>query len=361
MREDKWKRLQLGAKFDKVVIPVYDSAGRGRKIPLLKILVSSYCQNNCKYCEYRCERRTFRGKFEPKKLASIAFNLARSGVIQGVFFSSSIERDPENSTRKVLDTAFALRKLGFKGYIHTRLMPGCSKDIIHLASEVSDRTGLNIETSPANFPDICPDKDIKYDIFKRLRWLSKLNSKLKAGIDTQIIVGLGEGDVELIGMTERLYSRLGLRRVYFSGFHPIPRTPLEKREACPKWREKRLYQASFLLRDYKWSSRDFNEILDENGFLPNTDPKFALIKSRPEAFPIDINTANEKEILMLPGVGPIIAKRIIKLREQKRIKNLKDLEAIGLGTKTLRLIGPLTGLAKKQYRLDDRKFEVIST
>jgi len=125
----KWSRLNLlslGAGYDRCV-PIYHSVACGRTVPLLKTLVSSYCTNNCTYCPFRCERRIRRERFDPAELADIALKLWERGDIEGVFLSSSVERDPDEATRAELEAAEILRKRGYTGYLHLRLMPSCSR------------------------------------------------------------------------------------------------------------------------------------------------------------------------------------------------------------------------------------------
>lgn len=344
-RRDKWYFLTLGAKWDRAVVPIYEAAARGRCVPLLKTLLTSHCKNDCKYCAFRAERKCLRTAWNPQKLAEITMHLWSQGKIRGLFLSSSVAKDPDHVTEKQLEVLNNLRSMGYSGYIHLRIMPGTSRHYIREAVRLADRVGVNLEAPNSDiFDELCPDKGgFKEAILKRLDWIIEEVISLKrkgevkgrkfgfsrAGIDTQLIVGAVEdNDLQHIRTTEWLYKKLGLRRVYYSGFEPIPQTPLEKRPTCPPWREYRLYQASFLIRDYGITSKELETILNDKGFLPNMDPKRVLAKINPEIFPVDLNTASFYEIVRIPHIGPTTAKKILEARKTKPIKYSSDLEKI---------------------------------
>ena len=344
-RRDKWYFLTLGAKWDRAVVPIYEAAARGRCVPLLKTLLTSHCKNDCKYCAFRAERKCLRTAWNPQKLTEITMHLWSQGKIRGLFLSSSVAKDPDHVTEKQLEVLNNLRSMGYSGYIHLRIMPGTSRHYIREAVRLADRVGVNLEAPNSDiFDELCPDKGgFKEAILKRLDWIIEevisLKRKgevkgrkfgfLRAGIDTQLIVGaIEDNDLQHIRTTEWLYKKLGLRRVYYSGFEPIPQTPLEKRPTCPPWREYRLYQASFLIRDYGITSKELETILNDKGFLPNMDPKRVLAKINPEIFPVDLNTASFHEIVRIPHIGPTTAKKILEARKTKPIKYSSDLEKI---------------------------------
>ena len=344
-RRDKWYFLTLGAKWDRAVVPIYEAAARGRCVPLLKTLLTSHCKNDCKYCAFRAERKCLRTAWNPQKLAEITMHLWSQGKIRGLFLSSSVAKDPDHVTEKQLEVLNNLRSMGYSGYIHLRIMPGTSRHYIREAVRLADRVGVNLEAPNSDiFDELCPDKGgFKEAILKRLDWIIEEVISLKrkgevkgrkfgfsrAGIDTQLIVGAVEdNDLQHIRTTEWLYKKLGLRRVYYSGFEPVPQTPLEKRPTCPPWREYRLYQASFLIRDYGITSKELETILNDKGFLPNMDPKRVLAKINPEIFPVDLNTASFHEIVRIPHIGPTTAKKILEARKTKPIKYSSDLEKI---------------------------------
>ncbi len=365
-RGNKWRFLRLGAKWDRSIVPIYETATQGKCVPLLKTLLTNRCRNECLYCAFRVNRKCPRALWETDKLVNVTMHLWREGKIKGLFLSSSIFREPDYVMEKQLEVLHNLRRMGYSGYIHLRVMPGVSKYLIREAVKLVDRIGINLEAPNEDiFNEICPDKgDFKEDVLKRLEWIvgeiNRLRHKektgfCKAGVDTQMVVGAtDDNDLQFIKITEWLYRKLGLRRVYYSGFEPIPQTPLEKRKPCPPFREYRLYQCSFLIRDYGFKEDLIAQILNDKGFLPNIDPKTALVQMNPDIFPIDLNTAAYSEILLIPGIGPTTAKKIIEAREKVKIRHITDIENI-LGRSLARKVSHYVELKDKKLNAFPRR------
>ena len=361
-RRDRWRLLRVGARWDRSVVPIYEAAARGKCVPLLKTLLTSHCRNDCTYCSFRASRRCPRTAWEPQKLAEITMYLWREGKIRGLFLSSSVFRDPDYVTEQQLEVLRALRGVGYSGYIHLRLMPGVSRHYVREAVELADRVGVNLEAPNRDaFSELCPDKGgFEEGVLKRLEWVvaevQRAKPKAmeanfgfaKAGVDTQMIVGAtDDNDLQFLRITEWLYKHHKLRRVYYSGFEPISRTPLERRVPCPPSREYRLYQASFLIRDYGFTYEHIAQILNDDGFLPNIDPKLALARMNSDIFPIDLNTATYYELVRIPHVGPITARRIIEARKGVKIRFFSDLERV-IGSSLARRI-------RRYVELKDRR------
>ena len=349
-KRDKWLTLTLQCGYDRYSVPIFKACGRNKSIPLFKTLLSSFCSNDCKFCALRCGRRTRRERWEPEEFARVAFRLWKMGKIKGVFLSSSVEKDPDHTVEKEIEAIEFLRKLGFKEYVHLRLMPGVSRDLIKRGVEIADRVGINLEMPGKNYYDNMKlYLSFREDVVKRLKWVAKevekaqKEGKCKAGVDTQFIVGASdETDEEIIKMSDWLYYELKARRVYYSAFEPIKDTPLEKKEPENPWREYRLYQASFLLRDYSFKADDF--IFDENGMLNlKEDPKLTIAKEI--KLKVDINEADFHELIRVPGIGLKTAKMIIKKRP---IKNLSLLRSLGVN---LRRAAPFIELENFQDSL----------
>jgi len=339
----KWRVLVLGARWDKCYVPIYEASGRGRRIPLLKTLMVNSCRNECLYCALRCRSARQKAAWEPLKLARVAMRLWREGRIEGIFLSSSIPSDPDSVVELELEATRALRDMGFTGYVHLRLMPGTSRYLVEEAVRLADRVGVNLEAPTRDmFNELCPDKgSFREDVLKRLSWAKRAMDEAhregkaqygacRAGLDTQMIVGaLEDSDLEFLVAMDWLYRELGLRRVYLSPFRPIKGTPLEAREACSLKRVLRLYQASFLLRDYGIRLDELVDILGSDGRLPDEDPKAALARAQAGRFPLDPNVASYWELLRVPGIGPSSAKRILALRSSGvELRDFWDLVAI---------------------------------
>ncbi len=361
-KRDKWYFLRLGARWDRSVVPIYEAAARGRCVPLLKTLLTSHCRNECAYCAFRAGRRCSRVTWEPKKLAEITMHLWREGKIMGIFLSSSVFKDPDHITEKQLEVLRNLRNIGYPGYIHLRLMPGMSQHYVREAIELADRVGVNLEAPNKEvFDELCPDKGgFKEAILKRLEWIvdevqrAKAEAAkssfgfAKAGVDTQMIVGaVDDNDWQHLQITDWLYKKQGLKRVYYSGFEPIQQTPFEKRVACPLSREYRLYQSSFLIRDYGFSADSFTQVVNDEGYLPNIDPKLVFAKMNPDIFPINLNIATYYEIIRIPHIGPITAKKIIEARKNIKIQYTLDLERI-IGANLARRVNQYVELKDKR-------------
>ncbi len=318
------KCLMAFSKWDLDALPLSYAWKNGKRIRLLKTLYSSVCKNSCKYCALRRERRVCRTTWRTEKLVNLTLNLWKRDIVSGLFLSSGVFSDPENVVEKEIEIAFLLREKGFNGYINLRLMPGTPRRLIWEAARVADRIGVNIEAVDSSlFYEIAPDKgSYKQDILRILETSSRawmtLRSKgcLKAGVATQMIVGLGENDKQVISTTFNLIKHLKITRVYYSPFTPIKGTPLESKPPCPKDRVKRLYQAFFLMKHYAFKLRDLQSLLDTTAMFPKVrDLKLFFSVTHKYLYPIDLNEASYIDLLKVPGIGPRRARKLIFLRE----------------------------------------------
>mgnify|MGYP000082395751 CR=1 FL=1 len=338
----KWRHLVLGAKWDRTIVPIFEAAGRSRCIPLFKTLLSNRCSNDCLYCMFRRDRSIERCRWDPEKLIKVALYLVKKRYVRGVFLSSSVDGDPDKVTEEEILVAEELRRRGYRGYIHLRIMPGTSRHLIYRAAEVADRIGVNIESPVAGiFYSICPDKgSYRNDILKRLEYCYRayrdLAEKrmesgygyLRSGVITQMIIGLGETDVEVLETTHKLITEYGLRRVYYSPFTPIHNTPLENKPPCVEGRDYTLYQAFYLMKYYGFR---LDELLDltKNGMLPKGNLKKVYAEQHRYLYPIDLNNASYWDLIRMPGVGPRTARKILNaVNEGHKIRDFRDLEKI---------------------------------
>ncbi len=326
---DKWRILSRYIDLEQVSIPVYYSSTPRGPVPLLKTLFSNACRLNCKYCPFRKNNTLERGSWSVEKLVRVTMKLYSEGRIRGLFLSSSMFSDPDFVVEKEIEVIKQLREKGFRGYIHVRLMPGVSKWLLKESLEYADRVGLNLEApSCPVFKEIAPDKgDYKVDILKRLDLLARYSRGFKGrSVDTQLIYWRELGsDLEYLKLTDMLY-RWGLKRVYYSPFKPIKGTPLGEKKPEQKWRTHRLYQASFLIRDYGVSIEYLKNVLDESGNLPDADPK-ELLAEKLIRKPLKIREAEYRELLLVPGIGIVTARKIVELRRKGKLDlyNLRKL------------------------------------
>ncbi|MBN1562463.1 MAG: helix-hairpin-helix domain-containing protein, partial [Anaerolineae bacterium] len=241
-------------------------------------------------------------------------------------------------------------------------MPGAEHDQVARAMQLADRVSVNLEAPNApRLEQIAPGKGFDTELMTRLQWIEELRqhtqdesgpNRLRASSTTEFVVGpAGERDVELLSATEYLHKQLKLARVYFSAFRPVRDTPLDNFAPTNETRKLRLYQASFLLRDYDFTVEELPFVAD--GDLPqHTDPKCAWAEQHLVHAPIEINTASERDLKRIPGIGAIYAKRIMSARRKGTLRNLDDLRALGIHTtKRLTPYVLLAGRSPDQPRL----------
>lgn len=308
-----------------------------RKMPVLKAMSTTACERDCFYCPFRAGRSSMkRVKFTPDEMASGFMALYRAGAVEGLFLSSGIVRGGVTSQDAILDTGAILRqKHGFRGYMHLKLMPGAQRDQVREAMRLATRVSINLEApNAARLERIAPGKLFEQELVTPLRWVDEMrqdpDSRLRASSTTELVVGpAGESDLELLSVTDVLYRQLHLSRVYYSAFRPLVETPLADVPATDPQRQLRLYQASFLLRDYGFELEELP--FAGQGDLPRAvDPKRAWADQSLAHQPVEINYAARAALLRVPGIGPQGADRILKARARGRLRTLDDLRAIGI-------------------------------
>ncbi len=307
------------------------------KRPILKAMITTACERDCFYCPFRAGRSKMkRLTFTPDELASGLNTLQRAGQVQGMFLSSGIIKGSVTTQDKIIDTAAIVRKrYGYQGYLHLKVMPGIEYEQLFQIMQLADRVSVNLEGPTQERLDaLAPKKDFKGELLKMLYWaeaIRRAHPGMKlAGTVTQFVVGaVGDTDSELLSMSDLLYRRAGLTRTYYSGFHPIVQTPFENLTATDPLREHRLYQASFLLRDYGWKVEDLPFLSDGNMQL-DMDPKRAWAEKHLSSAPIEIMTARREQLLRLPGIGPTGADTIIQARQQGSLTELAHLRKLNI-------------------------------
>ncbi|MCC6038709.1 MAG: radical SAM protein [Armatimonadetes bacterium] len=346
---------------------IYYAKVPGGTIPLLKTLLTNACIKNCAYCPIAAYCDHMVVSFKPDEMARLFIAMHKAGLVNGLFLSSGVVRDPDTTQELLNDTAKILRtRYGFRGYIHLKVMPGASPEAIKEAAKWANRISVNAEApNEQRLKAIAPDKSFQGEMLptlkriaevitqKRLQWLERKGVVQRVGrgwiadLDelaqlptppvlsstTQFVVGAaGESDKELLQTVVRFYREFQLGRAYFSAFRPICGTRLEDKPAETPVREHRLYQADFLLRRYDF---ELDELpFDEQGNLPrDVDPKLAWALRHPERFPVEVTKAEREELLRVPGIGPETAERIVKARKEGTLLTAEDLQRLGVRLK----------------------------
>ncbi len=324
-------------------LPIHMAAlPNGKRAPLLKSLITSACERNCFYCPFRAGRDTRRVTFKPDEMAQTVVQLSNARVIQGAFLSSAIAGGGQRTQDRLLDTAEILRnKLHYRGYLHLKIMPGAEAAQIERAMQLADRVSVNLEApNTQRLHLLAPQKDLLEELLQPLRTVEKIRATRPGHLGwngrwpsttTQFVVGaVGESDLELLQTVSYLYRKLHLARSYFSAFSPVRGTPFEEKTPTNPWRQHRLYQASFLLRDYGFELEDMP--FQAGGDLPlGQDPKQAWANVNLSQAPVEINRADRQQLLKVPGIGLHGAQAILNARVGGgRLCSLEDLKALGI-------------------------------
>lgn len=346
--EETGRGASLSAAAQKQKLSIHHAVmPNGRSIPLLKTLLTSACERNCFYCPFRAGRNYRRVTFRPEELAGIFMEMYRAGLVEGLFLSSGVIGGGVKTQDKLLETAEILRRTHqFKGYMHLKLMPGAETDQIRHAMTLADRLSVNLEApNDRRLAELAPRKQFMDELLRPLQEIERIrqhepgrqgwNGRWPSTTTQFVVGGTDENDLELLQTAAYLHQRLNLRRVYYSSFRPITDTPLAARPASDPRREHRLYQASFLFRDYAF---DLEEMpFDQSGHLPrDTDPKLAWAAVNLGDNPVEVNAAGREELLRVPGIGPKGAAAILRARRRGKLRRVRELQQIGVQTSRLR-------------------------
>jgi len=351
----------------------------GRCISLLKVLFTNKCEYNCEYCVNRRSNDFPRASFEPEELARLTIEFYKRNYIEGLFLSSAVEVSPDYTAERILKALQILRfQYGFGGYIHAKIIPGVSPEILHQIGLVADRLSVNIEMPNSRSLEMFAPQKKPKQIFAPMRQITnsliernalkgpgtmfkgqQLNSPenylgelalddsgnirslvqpqgrkesfAPAGQTTQMIIGAGgETDQNILTTSENLYHTFKMKRVYYSAYIPVVKSPIlpDAETAPPLAREHRIYQADWLLRFYGFSVSELFAKGDAN-LDPDLDPKVTWALRNLDCFPVEVNKASYEMLMRVPGIGAISAKRIIR---QRRVASVKfdDLKKMGV-------------------------------
>lgn len=319
----------------------------GRCVSLLKILLTNFCLYDCQYCVSRRSNDVPRARFTPEEVVRLTLDFYQRNYVSGLFLSSGIIRSADYTMEQLVEVARLLREAHqFRGYIHLKTIPEADPQLIAAAGRYADRLSVNIELPSDNaLQRLAPEKNIA-DIQAAMATIrdgraavqsqpgkgrTKAPRFAPSGQSTQLIVGAEpSSDSVILRRAEHLYQNFGLRRVYYSAFTPIPKSPpLVPLQAPPLLREHRLYQADFLMRGYGFKAGEL--LHGDDGDLPlDIDPKLAWALQHREQFPVDLNRAPQQMVARVPGIGLRSAQRIVALRQVRAIR-LDDLQRLRCG------------------------------
>ncbi|MGZ8379116.1 MAG: putative DNA modification/repair radical SAM protein [Gemmatirosa sp.] len=329
---------------------IYESiAADGRRVPLLRILLSNHCVHDCGYCPLRRSADPPRARLSVRDVVRLTIDWHRRGLIEGLFLSSAVDRDADHTMEQLVAVARILRREHhFLGYVHLKVIPEASPELIREAGRWADRVSVNVELPTQRRLDaLAPGRRLTtmhramdrlrdgiveaHEVSRRHRasldparaWRRALPRFAPAGQVTQLVVGADDAtDAELLGAASMLYQRQRLRRVYYGAFVPLAGASGRLPDvAPPHLRERRLYQADWLVREYGFAVHELAPV-DAPDLRLDMDPKLAWALRHPEAFPVDINRAPREWLLRVPGFGRRTVDRILAVRAWHRVRTL---------------------------------------
>ncbi len=345
----KFQPGKIGSTSSSIAGCCHSFSADGRCVTLLKVLMTNSCVYDCKYCVNRRSNDTRRAAFTPRELAELTIGFYRRNYIEGLFLSSGVLRNADYTTEQMIRALRILRQeYGFNGYIHAKAIPGTSPELVQQLGLLADRMSVNIELpSQQGLQTLAPDKTreailrpmslIRDKVFESKQELVKYKhapSFAPAGQSTQLIVGATrDTDRHILHLTEALYQKYRLKRVFYSAYMPVVENSLLPAldTKPPLLREHRLYQADWLLRFYGFQA---SELLDEAhpDFNPQLDPKCSWAVAHLEQFPVEIMRADYETLLRVPGIGPTSARRIVSARRTAHLR-FEDLKKLGVVVK----------------------------
>jgi putative DNA modification/repair radical SAM protein len=315
---------------------IYRSIGvDGRPLALLKILLSNECIYDCHYCVHRRSSDVERASFSPGEVIALTLDYHRRGLIDGLFLSSGVSQSPDDTMEQLVDVARTLRRdHHYFGYIHLKTIPDASGELVAEAGRWADRLSVNVEMPRQRDLDrVAPEKSlvqitsamgsirdrIEESVAEQKR-SPRAPRFAPSGQTTQMVIGATDAtDADILFSSSSLYARQRLRRIYYSAYVPIPDAPGDLPEqAPPALRERRLYQADWLMREYGFSAGDLTPPGAENLDL-SMDPKLGWALRNRDRFPVDVNRATKSQLLRVPGFGHRTVEKILVARRDTRL------------------------------------------
>ena len=331
----------------------------GRCISLLKILFTNECIYDCKYCVNRSSNDVVRTSFTPDEVCTLTMEFYRRNYIEGLFLSSGILKSPDYTMELLYATLYKLRHVcNFQGYIHVKAIPGADQRLIQLTGFLADRMSVNIELPTAEGLRLLAPHKSRKNILAPMRFVQEKTAEnrqelalykqaprfVPAGQSTQMIIGATpETDYQILNTAEALYSRFDLKRVFYSAFIPVN---TDRNLAVPEGGRPPL------LRDFYHFKAD--ELLDEKNpnFNALLDPKCCWALKHLEQFPVEVNRADYRTLLRVPGIGCKSASRIVKARRMGTI-GFEDLKKMGVVLKRALYFLTCSGRMMYPTRIDE--------
>ena len=342
----------------------------GRCISLLKILLTNDCCYDCVYCVNRVGNETERATFSPDEVCTLTMGFYRRNYIEGLFLSSAVFRNPSYTMELIYETVLRLRTVyHFHGYIHVKAIPGADPQLIQQTGFLVDRMSCNLELPTAEgLRSLAPNKP-RRQLLKPMRQIQQQITVSKhevalyrhaqpfvpAGQSTQMIIGAtGESDYQIMSVSEALYGRFKMKRVFYSayvGVNEDSRLPAVG-TLPPLLREHRLYQADWLIRFYGFKAAELLSKRQPN-FNLLLDPKCDWAVRHLEAFPVEVMTADYYQLLRVPGLGVNSARRICRARRYGGLR-FEDLKKMGVVLKRAMYFITCQGRVYMPFRMDER-------
>ena len=342
----------------------------GRCISLLKILLTNDCCYDCVYCVNRVGNDTERATFSPDEVCTLTMGFYRRNYIEGLFLSSAVYKNPSYTMELIYETVLRLRTVyHFHGYIHVKAIPGADPQLIQQTGFLVDRMSCNLELPTAEgLRSLAPNKP-RRQLLKPMRQIQQQITVSKhelalyrhaqpfvpAGQSTQMIIGAtGESDYQIMSVSEALYGRFKMKRVFYSayvGVNEDSRLPAVG-TMPPLLREHRLYQADWLIRFYGFKAAELLSKRQPN-FNLLLDPKCDWAVRHLEAFPVEVMTADYYQLLRVPGLGVNSARRICRARRYGGLR-FEDLKKMGVVLKRAMYFITCQGRVYMPFRMDER-------
>lgn len=305
----------------------------GRCVSLLKILLSNDCIYDCKYCPSRVSKDVPRATATPEEICELTIDFYKRNYIEGLFLSSAVCKNPDYTMERLLLVVKKLRtEYHFHGYIHLKGIPRADGKLIKEAGKYVDRMSFNLELPTERSLKLLAPQKSKESLLLPMKSLQGernffLEEKKKglqkglflpAGQTTQLIVGASpESDGKILNLTQSLYQKMQLKRVYYSSYVPVVHDSLLPEKGAGQLREHRLYQADWLLRFYGFSVEEL--LTEEENLSLELDPKCAWALKNIHLFPVEINRAPLETLLRVPGIGVRGAHKIITARAYTKL------------------------------------------